>query len=78
VTIVDSAPATYLLFLEKQLADLHTLIANLPVLDPARAWTLDVNSQLFKSEAIKTTRTRRCRSRSFSTRRPTSTRRRRR
>src|SRR5687768_4191146 len=36
VKLVEHAPATYLLFLEKQLTDLHTLIANLPVLDAAR------------------------------------------
>lgn len=57
VKLLERVPATYLLFLEKQLTDLHTLIANLPVLDPARTWTLDPNSLLYKSEVVKTTRT---------------------
>lgn len=57
VKLVERVPATYLLFLEKQLTDLHTLIVNLPVLDPARVWTLDANALLYKSEVVKTTRT---------------------
>ncbi|MCK2217681.1 hypothetical protein MF672_028380 [Actinomadura sp. ATCC 31491] len=33
--LIEGAPVTYLLFLEKQLVDLHTLISKLPTLDPA-------------------------------------------
>ena len=36
--ILAQVPVTYLLFLEKQLTDLHTFIAKLPVLDPSEDW----------------------------------------
>lgn len=55
--LLADAPATYLLFLEKQLTDLHTLVANLPVLDSAEDWTLDVNSGLYKTEPTQTAKT---------------------
>ena len=57
VTLVEKAPVSYLLFLEKQLTDLHTLVATLPTLDPAEDWTLDANANLFKTDATTTTRT---------------------
>ena len=34
-TLLTQVPATYLLFLEKQLVDLHTFVKKLPVLDAA-------------------------------------------
>jgi len=57
VTIVTGAPVSFLLFLEKQLTDLHTLVGNLPVLDEAEAWALDPNSGLYKTEGTQTHRT---------------------
>lgn len=39
--LVKDAPATYLIFLEKQLVDLRTLIGNLPQLDPEEEWSFD-------------------------------------
>lgn len=56
-TIVSNVPATTLLFLEKQLNDLHTLVSRTPVLDTAEAWTFDANTQIFKSETVSTNRT---------------------
>ena len=57
--ILRDAPATYLLFLEKQLADLHTFIAKLPVLDPAEDWTQDgAPAGCWRSEPVRTVRTR--------------------
>jgi len=38
---VGHVPATYLLFLEKQLTDLHTLVSKLPVLDASETWVFD-------------------------------------
>ena len=55
--LVENAPVTYLLFLEKQLTDLHTLVGKLPVLDPAESWDLDPNTQLHKTGATLTART---------------------
>lgn len=37
-TILRNVPAVHLLFLEKQLTDLHTVICKLPTLDPAYEW----------------------------------------
>lgn len=56
-TLIPDAPVTYLLFLEKQLADLHTFIAKLPTLDPSETWTLDASTDSYRTEPVKTTRT---------------------
>lgn len=48
-TIVPNAPVPFLLFLEKQLTDLRTLVTALPVLDEAEDWTADLNSGLYKT-----------------------------
>src|SRR5574343_568542 len=37
-TLMSGVPVTYLLFLEKQLVDVHTFVDSLPVLDPAKEW----------------------------------------
>src|ERR1043166_9884817 len=39
--LMKQSPATYLLFLEKQLNDLQTFVTNLPTLDPAEEWRFD-------------------------------------
>jgi hypothetical protein len=39
--VLHDVPVTYLLFLEKQLTDLHTIVAKLPLLDPAEEWSFD-------------------------------------
>lgn len=38
MTLIADAPATYLLWLERQLTDLHTLVSKLPTLDPSEEW----------------------------------------
>ncbi|GGK96149.1 hypothetical protein Ppa06_64330 [Planomonospora parontospora subsp. parontospora] len=55
--LLADVPVTYLLFLEKQLTDLHTFIAKLPTLDPSETWTLDENTDTWRTEPVKTTRT---------------------
>ncbi len=55
--LLTGVPVPYLLFLEKQLTDIHTLVAKLPVLDPAETWTADVNSGLYRTEPTQTVRT---------------------
>lgn len=54
---LENVPVTYLLFLEKELNDLHTFVSKIVELDAAEQWTLDPNSGLFRSEPVKTTRT---------------------
>jgi hypothetical protein len=56
-TIVADVPVTYLLWLEKQLTDLHTLIGHLPTLDPAEQWTYDPNTGAYATipaQSVKT------------------------
>lgn len=55
--LIEGAPVSFLLFLEKQLTDLRTFIGNMPVLDDADNWVKDENSGLFKAEATQTHRT---------------------
>ena len=55
--ILREVPVTHLLFLEKQLVDLHTFVDKLPTLDPAERWTYDPNSGVYRSETFETTRT---------------------
>lgn len=55
--LIQGAPTPHLLFLEKQISDLHTFVAKLPVLDEADDWSKDENSGLFKTSAIPTHRT---------------------
>ena len=56
-TLVEGAPVSYLLFLEKQLVDLHTFVKKLPVLDPSESWTRDESSDAWRTEPVKTHRT---------------------
>lgn len=55
--VIPGAPITYLLFLEKQLTDLRTMIGALPLLDEADTWTKDDNAALMRTDAIQTHRT---------------------
>ena len=55
--IVEQAPATYLLFVEKQLNDIHTFVSKIPVLDPESDWVYDKNANLYKTAPILTTKT---------------------
>lgn len=55
--LVSQAPSTYLLWLEKQLVDLHTFVGKLPTLDPAKSWTYDPNSGSFRTDTMVSTRT---------------------
>jgi len=56
-TLIEDAPATYLLWLEKKLVDLHTFVKKLPTLDPAETWTYDPNSGAFRTDTLQSTRT---------------------
>jgi hypothetical protein len=56
-TILSQAPVTYLLFVEKQLTDLRTLVGKLPVLSNDENWKLDEVAGLYKTDDIVTNRT---------------------
>ncbi len=55
--LLAQVPATYLLFLEKQLVDLHTFVKKLPVLDAAETWTFDPSSDCWATEPVQTVKT---------------------
>ncbi|MBV9124582.1 MAG: hypothetical protein JO112_14590, partial [Planctomycetes bacterium] len=56
-TILKDVPVTYLLFLEKQLVDIHTFVEKLPTLDPAESWDYNAEVDCFASEPYQTTKT---------------------
>jgi predicted transcriptional regulator len=56
-TILTQVPVTYLLFLEKQLIDLRTNLANLPILDPAVTWMKNEADGSWISEPRRTVKT---------------------
>ncbi len=55
--LLKDVPATYLLFLEKQLVDMHTFVKKLPVLDASETWIYDAGSDSFATEAVQTVKT---------------------
>jgi hypothetical protein len=55
--IVSDVPVSYLLFLEKQLTELHAFIRSLPVLDASESWNLDASTDSWKTEPVRTIRT---------------------
>jgi hypothetical protein len=54
--LISKVPVGYLMFLEKQLVDLKTMIAALPVLDSAENWDKDANGT-WRSKELMTHRT---------------------
>ncbi|MGH2514682.1 MAG: hypothetical protein ACRDHP_03420 [Ktedonobacterales bacterium] len=56
-TLLAQVPATYLLFLEKQLVDMHTFVKKLPVLDASETWTFDASADCWATEPVQTVKT---------------------
>ena len=56
-TLIKDAPATLLLFLEKQLSDLKDEVDKIPELDPAFDWDRDENTGVWKSKPVQSHRT---------------------
>lgn len=57
VVLLNNVPVPYLLFLEKQLVDIRTIIIKLPTLDPTETWNFDENAGAWTSVPTETTRT---------------------
>lgn len=55
--LLAEVPVTYLLFLEKQLSELHGFIKTLPVLDAAESWSFNDSADCFATEPVRTIRT---------------------
>jgi len=56
-TLLTDVPVTYLLFLEKQLTDLHTFVRKLPTLDAAEAWSYNDSADSWSTDPVRTIRT---------------------
>lgn len=54
---IADAPVTFLLFLEKQLVDIRSLVNAFPTLEVSEDWSQDVNSGLYKTPMTETHRT---------------------
>lgn len=57
VVLIQHAPVTFLLFMEKQLSDLKAFIGKLSELDQAHTWNADSATGLWKSGELKQHRT---------------------
>lgn len=55
--LLSSVPVTYLLFLEKQLTELHAFVRKLPVLDNAESWVFNDSADCWSTEPVRTVRT---------------------
>ncbi|MEV3991739.1 hypothetical protein AB0J57_22785 [Streptomyces sp. NPDC049837] len=55
--VLSQVPVAYLLFLEKQLTDIAGFIRKLPVLDAAESWSQDPSTDAWKTEPVRTVRT---------------------
>lgn len=54
--LLKDVPAIYLLWMEKQLEDLHTFVSKLPILPADTEWAFDEKQNCFKSPEQKTAR----------------------
>jgi hypothetical protein len=55
--LLEQIPATYLLFLEKQLAEIHAFVKKLPALDASERWVFDPSADCWATEPMQTTKT---------------------
>ncbi len=55
--ILKQVPVSYLLFLEKQLIELNTIVSRFPTLDPSESWIFNDDVNCYSSEMKETTRT---------------------
>lgn len=55
--LLKDVPATHLIFLEKQLADIITFVDAFPTLDPSEDWRYDENGGCYKSKESQSFRT---------------------
>lgn len=56
-SLLRDVPVTYLLFLEKQIADIKTFVSSLPIQDISEEWIYDTSRDCFVSAPKQTTKT---------------------
>lgn len=57
VTVLRDVPVSYLLFLDKQLIHLETVIRKLPTLDATEEWEFDANQDVYRTKPVSTVKT---------------------
>jgi hypothetical protein len=57
-TLIENAPVSFLLWLEKRLDDLNTYVVKLPTLDPSQAWGYDEQIEQFRSAEVRSSKSR--------------------
>lgn len=57
VTLLSDVPVTTLLALERHLVHFRTFIDKMPKLDPSRHWDFDDNEGVWKTDAVRTSKT---------------------
>jgi hypothetical protein len=55
--LLEDVPVSYLLFLEKQLSDLHAIVKKLPTLDAGEEWNYDTATAAYATKPVETTKT---------------------
>lgn len=55
--ILERVPVPYLLFIEKRLVDIHTMVSKLPTLDPSEQWAPDPATRSYASKVVETIKT---------------------
>ncbi len=55
--LLSQVPVTYLLFLEKQMVDIHTFVKKLPTLDASETWAFDASADCWATEPVQTVKT---------------------
>lgn len=55
--LAQDVPLTFLLFLERQLGEMHTMLKVVPTHDPSEQWHWDSSASAWATEVIKTART---------------------
>lgn len=54
--ILDSVPVSYLLWLEKQLDNLHKFVSEIPILDSSEDWEYNEGQAAFRGREVQTTK----------------------
>jgi len=57
VTIFEGMPVSFLLYMEKQLVDLETVVSKIPVLPTDKVWTWDPNQNMYVTLPVLTYKT---------------------
>jgi uncharacterized protein with ParB-like and HNH nuclease domain len=57
LVLLQGVPVTHLLFMEKQLNDVHTFVSKLPTLDSTEKWVYSDEQDAYSSEESKTNKT---------------------